>query len=129
VSFLGAVGRYVAQEVLQHLGKKALEEGRRLYADELARGVPQGLAARKAATLLLRRAVEQGVVSAREAGGKAGGVVRTVAGNVAGTLAAKGSDAARLGSGVAKQGGDALKQGADAVKKGAEAISSKLRKG
>ncbi|MBU1610892.1 MAG: hypothetical protein KKC99_03505 [Proteobacteria bacterium] len=72
MGFLNVVGQFLAKEVMQRLGKDVLVEGRRVFAEELAKGLSQQEAARIAAKHMSAYAAKKGLRAAKSAGQKAG---------------------------------------------------------
>ncbi len=70
MAFLTAVGRFLAGEVLNRFGEDVLLEGRRVFAEELARGLEQKEAARIAAKHMTRFAAKKSGSAALRAGEK-----------------------------------------------------------
>lgn len=68
MAFLAAVGKFLAREVIQRLGEDALAEGRRIFAEETAKGTPKKEAARLAADHMMRHTAGRGLGAVRAAG-------------------------------------------------------------
>lgn len=70
MGFLSAVAKFLSKEIIQRFGEDVLAEGRRVFAQELARGKTQQEAARLAAKHMMKHAAEKGRGKAAGAGEK-----------------------------------------------------------